>query len=102
MSSQLVLVWLGSVALISTFGGLVASVPQYRNGDGSLTGLIAYAFGLMFWMLYTVTALNYVIVSNGETITQSGEPLALAGAIGAITCLVLLFDGAMRTLGITR
>jgi len=101
MIEQPVLLWAGTVALLSTFGGLAVSVPRYRENEASFMGLIAYTFGLMFWLLYTINAFNYhVVADNGELLARGDVGLALVGAVGSVLAVVLLLDGAMRTLGI--
>lgn len=99
MIEQLTLLWLGSVALGATFGGLLVSVPRYRVGEDSLPGLIAFVFGLMFWALFTMHAMGFMVISGGTETTVVAESLAIPGAIGAVTCLLLLFDAAFRALG---
>jgi hypothetical protein len=100
MTEQLTLLWLGTVALATTMGGVAVSAPKYQRGESSFGALIAYPFGLVFWLLFTAESFSYFVATGGETVTQSSEGMAVVGAIGAVITLVLLFDTASRTLDI--
>jgi len=103
MIEQTTLLWIGTVALIATFGGLAISVPRFRNGEPSLIGVIAYGFALMFWGLFTLHSTGYIqTIGGGVTLKNSASSLTVVGMIGAILSVLLLFDAALNTLRALR
>lgn len=99
MVAQLALLWVGSVALACMFGGLVVSVPAYKRGEGSLAGVFGFGFGLLFWALFALHSNGYTIAVDAGQISMATRSFTIAGVIGALVCLVLLFDAAMRSIG---
>lgn len=99
MIANTTLMWVGTVALVSTFGGLLVSVPRYREGESSLIGIIAYGMSMLFWFLFTLHSTSYMR-SLGSGISQdvSTPSFLVVGIIGALLCLVLLFDAALRAI----
>jgi len=96
---QIAVLWLGTVALTIQFVGLYWSVQRYREDEPSLEGLIAYAFGLVFWAAFAMHSTNYLHITNtGTEITQSSQTLFLIGLLGGATCVVLLLDASFRVL----
>lgn len=97
--NQLAVLWLGTLALLLTFSGLLLSVRRYRQGEASLEGLIAFAFGLAFWGAFAIHSLGYQLVTDaGVVITRASTSLALLGLLGAGATFVLLLEGAMRAI----
>jgi len=98
MIEQTTLLWIGTVALLSTFGGLAISVPRFQQGETSLIGIMAYGFSLMFWGLFTLHSTGYIqTIGGGVTLKNSASSLTVVGMIGAILSVVLLLDAALRS-----
>jgi len=99
MIEQLLLMWVGTMAIGLTFGGLTVAVPEYDNNEGSLVGIIAFAFAFMFWALFTLHSTGYMVVlGSGVSMQNNAGSLMIVGIIGGLTTLLLLFDAAMRTI----
>lgn len=93
------LYWLGSIALLLQFGGLVAAVPRYRNNEGSVEGLFAFGFAMALWGGFTISSFGYHLTTDaGVVISKSSQMFALIGLLGLATTLVLLLDGAARAI----
>lgn len=87
MISETVLLWVGTMALVIDYVALA-------RADNRLSTIIAHVFALLFWIVFTISALNYQAVSGGTTIDMSAQPLALIGFIGAVVTLILLVEVA--------
>lgn len=99
MISEMAVMWIGTVALITTFGGVAVSVNRYQQGESSLLGLIAYGFALMFWILFTLHSTQFVRSLGSGVVQTASEPsMMVVGIIGTLLSIVLLFDGAMRSI----
>jgi len=97
MIAQLALLWIGTVALGLTFGGLTRAVPRYQRNEASLMALVAFAFGVLFWGLFALHSTNYIrLIGGGVTARTSAESLAVVGVIGTILSVLLVLDGAFR------
>lgn len=92
------LLWSGTMALLILFGGLAVAVPRYRRGESSLEGLIAFAFSLAFWGMYSMFSLGFVVRTETETVVKQMQSMTVLGLIGAAIALVLLLDGAFRAI----
>jgi len=100
---NLTLIWLGSVALGLTVTGAALSGRRYRQGASSLTGLITFGFSLLFWILFSLHATNFLRPLGGGTIVRVEAPsFMVAGLIGVLVSLLLLFDGALRAIRVNR
>jgi hypothetical protein len=93
------LYWLGFLALLLQFGGLVSAVSRYRQNEASIEGLFAFGFAMALWGGFTISSFGYYITTNAAVvISRSSQMLALIGLMGLATTLVLLMDGAMRAI----
>jgi len=100
MITKTMLMWIGTVGLLSTFGGLYVSVPRHRAGQSSLTGLFAFGMGFLFYGIFTLHATAYLQLIGSGVVQQVNTPsLMLVGIVGAALNLLLLFDAAMRVIG---
>jgi len=93
------LVWLGTVALVLTFGGLRLALPKYERGDGSLEGLLAFAMALVAWALFALHASGYrQLVGGGVTERVATPSLMVMGVIGGALAALLVVDSVFRAL----
>lgn len=83
MISETVLIWLATIAL------LVDYVAVAKAND-RLSASISFVISLLFWLAYTMNALNYMTYSGGEGFQNSAQGLALIGLVASVTTLVLL------------
>jgi len=99
MIGETTVMWVGTVALAMTFVGVSVSVPRYRENESSLMGLIAYAFGFLFWILFTLHSTQFIrTLGSGVSQTASAPSFMVVGLIGVLLSILLLFDGAMRAI----
>lgn len=99
MVQQLGLYWMGTLAIMLMFGSLLVALPRYRDGQDSLEAVIGFAFALLLWGGFAMSALGYQITTNaGVVIRDSSQMLAIFGLIGAATSFVLLLDAAMKAI----
>jgi len=100
MISETMLMWIGTIGLLTTFGGLFRSVPRHRAGEGSLVGLLAFGLAFLFFAVFTIHATAYLqLIGGGVTQLGNTPSLMLVGIVGAVLNLLLLFDAAMRVIG---
>jgi len=99
MIGEITVMWLGTVSLVTTLGGILVSVNRYRQNDTSLTGLIMFGFALIFWILFTIHATSYArSLGSGVQYNVSTPSFMAVGIIGVLLSIVLLFDAALRTI----
>jgi hypothetical protein len=92
MISEPGLYWLATMGLITNYVGL-ARASDYK------TQAVALAFGLLFFGVFTMTALGYYTVTNaGTVLRQSSQSLAVVGLLATAVTLLLLFDVAFRAI----
>ena len=97
MINATALYWLGSSGLVLLFVGLYQSAPAWRRGDASISGTLAFAFGLGFWALFALHSTAYLHqIGSGVVQKVSTPSFMVIGLIGAAACLLLLFQGAMQ------
>lgn len=94
MISETVLLWLGTFGLLVDYIGIA-------KAENRLSAIICYVFALLFWIVFTISSLNYQTVSGGVGIETSSQSLALIGLVAAVTTIVLLvavaFGGITET-----
>lgn len=94
MISETVLLWVGTMALLVDYVAIA-------KADNRLSAVIAHVFSLLFWVVFTISSLNYQTISGGTGIETSAQSLALIGLIGSVVTLVLLvavaFGGITET-----
>jgi hypothetical protein len=99
MIQSLTLMWLGSMGLLTLFGGMIVALRQYQRNESSLVGVIAFAYALLFWALFSMHSTGYLqLIGSGVTQRADTPSFLIIGLIGAVTCLLLLLDGAMRVI----
>lgn len=99
MIGETTVLWIGTVALVTTLVGMGVSVRQYESQNSSLTGLITFGFSLLFWILFTLHSTGYARTLGDGSITTVSTPSFMAvGLIGTALTIVLLFDGALRAI----
>lgn len=93
------LMWLGTVALLLTFGGLRLAIPKYDAGGASLEGLLAFAMALVAWALFALHASGYAqLIGSGVVQRASTPSLMVMGVIGGALAALLLVDSVFRVL----
>ena len=96
MITELGLYWLASMGLIVDYVGL-SRASDYK------TQAVALGFGMLFFGIFTMTALGYYTVTNaGITLRQSSQSLAVFGLLATAVTLLLLVDVAFRAIGKAR
>lgn len=91
------LYWLGSTGVVLLFIGLYQSAPAWRQGDASISGTLAFAFGMGFWALFAIHSTGYLqLIGSGVVQEVSTPSFMIIGVIGAAACLLLLVQGSMQ------
>lgn len=100
MVEQVGLYWLGTLALLLMFGSLVVALPRYRAGQDSFEAIIGFAFSLLLWGGFAMSALGYTVTTNaGVVIRERSQMLAVLGLLGAVTAFILLLDASLKAVG---
>lgn len=92
MISETVLLWLGTFGLLVDYAGVARAQDR-------LSAAIAHVFALLFWLAFTISALNYTVYSGGTALTASSQSLALIGLVAVVVTIVLLVSVAFDSVG---
>jgi len=87
---MLQLTWLFIGALAA-----VATVLTLTTTDGDL-GIIGGLIGTISWLLWAYSALNVVVITNGEQIAQQYPSLAVFGVLMAVPNLFVALTGPLQ------
>lgn len=95
MIGETVLLWLGTMALLTDYAGIA-------KADNPASETIAYLFAALFWLAFVMNSLAYKQFSGGVQFETSAQSLALIGLVATITTLVLLFQSAFKAIQAAR
>lgn len=92
MITQMTLLWLGTLALLTDYVAL-------SQANDSKTQAVGLAFGLMFFAVFTINSTGYLTITDaGVTTVHESMALTVIGFVATATTLVLLLETGMRTL----
>lgn len=81
--------WLATMGLLVDYAGI-------SKAENDRSAAIAYLFGLLLWLAFTMNSLGYLVYSGGASIETSAQSLALIGLVATVVTLVLLVDVAFQ------
>lgn len=99
MISENVLMWIGTIAVITLLYGLRTAVPRIRGGEVALEGIISYGISFALWILFTIHSTAYLKnLGGGVQAEITTRSFTIFGLIATVLAFILLFDATIRTL----